>query len=204
MTSAQSETTFLNVLSDYIAPDERVIVIEDSAELALRGLEDLVRLECRRQNTEGKGAVGMSQLIRTSLRMRPDRIIVGEVRGAEVVDMINAMNTGHDGSLSTGHGNSVQGMLRRLESMFLQETAFPLEAIRSQIAEGIDVIVHLGRLRDHRRVVLDVEELYLSENGQIALHPLFTYDRTKGLVRTGNTLRDRTKWERNGGSMEWM
>lgn len=202
--TSSGKTTFLNVLSDYIAPDERVIVIEDSAELALRGLEDLVRLECRRQNTEGKGAVGMSQLIRTSLRMRPDRIIVGEVRGAEVVDMINAMNTGHDGSLSTGHGNSVQGMLRRLESMFLQETAFPLEAIRSQIAEGIDVIVHLGRLRDHRRVVLDVEELYLSENGQIALHPLFTYDRTKGLVRTGNTLRDRTKWERNGGSMEWM
>ena len=202
--TSSGKTTFLNVLSDYIAPDERVIVIEDSAELALRGLEDLVRLECRRQNTEGKGAVGMSQLIRTSLRMRPDRIIVGEVRGAEVVDMINAMNTGHDGSLSTGHGNSVQGMLRRLESMFLQETAFPLEAIRSQIAEGIDVIVHLGRLRDHRRVVLDVEELYLSENGQIALHPLYIYDRTKGLVRTGNTLRDRTKWERNGGSMEWM
>jgi pilus assembly protein CpaF len=202
--TSSGKTTFLNVLSDYIAPDERVIVIEDSAELALRGLEDLVRLECRRQNTEGKGAVGMSQLIRTSLRMRPDRIIVGEVRGAEVVDMINAMNTGHDGSLSTGHGNSVQGMLRRLESMFLQETAFPLEAIRSQIADVIDVIVHLGRLRDHRRVGLDVEELYLSENGQIALHPLFTYDRTKGLVRTGNTLRDRTKWERNGGSMEWM
>ena len=202
--TSSGKTTFLNVLSEFIEPDERVIVIEDSAELAIRGIEDLVRLECRRQNTEGKGAVGMSQLIRTSLRMRPDRIIVGEVRGAEVVDMINAMNTGHDGSLSTGHGNSVQGMLRRLESMFLQETDFPLEAIRSQIAEGIDVIVHLGRLRDRRRVVLDVEELYLSEAGQIALHPLFTYDRTNGLVRTGNTLRDRTKWELNGGRLEWL
>ncbi|MBQ2064187.1 MAG: CpaF family protein [Firmicutes bacterium] len=197
--TSSGKTTFLNVLSEFIEPDERVIVIEDSAELALRGVPDLVRMECRRMNAEGKGAVDMSQLIRTSLRMRPDRIIVGEVRGAEVVDMINAMNTGHDGSLSTGHGNSVRGMLRRLESMFLQQTRFPIEAIRSQIAEGIDVIVHLGRLRDRRRVVLDVEELYLSESGQIELNPLFSFDREKGLCRTDHPLRDRTKWERNGG-----
>ena len=197
--TSSGKTTFLNVLSEFIDPEERVIVIEDSAELAIRGVDNLIRMECRRQNTEGKGAVGMSQLIRTSLRMRPDRIIVGEVRGGEVVDMINAMNTGHDGSLSTGHGNSVQGMLRRLESMFLQETDFPMEAIRSQIAEGIDVIVHLGRLRDRRRVVLDVAELFLQENGQIGCSRLFRYDREKGLLRTGQPLLDRTKWELNGG-----
>lgn len=202
--TSSGKTTFLNVLSSYIEPDERVIVIEDSAELALRGVKDLVRMECRRTNADGRGAVDMSQLIRTSLRMRPDRIIVGEVRGAEVVDMINAMNTGHDGSLSTGHGNSVRGMLRRLESMFLQQTRFPMEAIHSQIAEGIDVIVHLGRLRDRRRVVLDVEELSLSDTGQIELNPLFTYDRKKGLVRTDNPLRNRTKWEINGGREELL
>lgn len=198
--TSSGKTTFLNVLSDCIEPGERVIVIEDSAELVLRDVSNLVRMECRRMNTEGKGAVGMSQLIRTSLRMRPDRIIVGEVRGAEVVDMINAMNTGHDGSLSTGHGNSVRGMLRRLESMFLQETSFPIEAIRSQIAEGIDVIVHLARLRDMRRVVLDVEELYLTDNGQIALNQLFAYDRKEGLKRTGNKLMNRVKWDLNGGA----
>jgi len=197
--TSSGKTTFLNVLSDAIGPEERVVVIEDSAELALSSVDNLVRMECRRMNTGGAGAVDMSQLIRTSLRMRPDRIIVGEVRGAEVVDMINAMNTGHDGSLSTGHGNSVRGMLRRLESMYLQETNFPMEAIRSQIAEGIDVIVHLARLRDRRRVVLEVTELLPGENGRIDLNPLFVFDRQAGLIRTDNPLADRTKWDLNGG-----
>lgn len=196
--TSSGKTTFLNVLSEAIPAEERVVVIEDSAELRIRSVNNLVRLECRKQNREGRGAVGMEDLIRTSLRMRPDRIIVGEVRGAEVVDMINAMNTGHDGSLSTGHGNSVRGMLRRLESMFLQGTSFPLEAIRAQIAEGIDLIVHLGRLADGRRVVLEVAEVRPAEDGRIVSAPLFLFDRERGLEKTGDKLQHRIKWDLNG------
>ncbi|MGI6737759.1 MAG: CpaF family protein [Anaerovoracaceae bacterium] len=187
--TSSGKTTFLNVLSGFIPADERVIVIEDSAELQLQGLKNLVRMECRAANLEGQGQITMSQLIRTSLRMRPDRIIVGEVRGGEVMDMVNAMNTGHDGSLSTGHGNSVRGMLRRLESMFLQAADFPIEAIRAQIIEGIDLIVHLGRLRDGRRLVLEVAELIgFEESGEFQLSPLFRYEPGRGLQRTGREL----------------
>ncbi len=135
----------------------------------------------------------MDALIRTSLRMRTDRIIVGEVRGGEVMDMINAMNTGHSGSLSTGHGNSVEGMLRRLESMFLQAAEFPIEAIRAQIAEGIDVIIHLGRLSGGDRKVLEVAEIYPDGLGEIRTNPLFQYSAGGGLVRTGNRLKLREK-----------
>jgi pilus assembly protein CpaF len=139
--TSSGKTTFLNVLSEFIPKDERVIVIEDSAELQINGIENIIRLECRNANVQGKGEIGIRQLIKASLRMRPNRIIVGEVRGAEVLDMIQAMNTGHDGSLSTGHGNSPEGMLSRLEAMFLQAADFPVDAIRSQIAEAIDIII---------------------------------------------------------------
>ena len=165
--TSSGKTTFLNVLADYIPSDERLIVIEDSAELRIMHCENIVRMECRNANMTGKGAVGMDDLIKTSLRMRPDRIIVGEVRGKEVMDMINAMNTGHSGSLSTGHGNSIEGMLRRLESMFLQAADFPIEAIRAQIAEGIDVMIHLGRLKGGERKVLEVAEIYTDRLGVI-------------------------------------
>lgn len=154
--TASGKTTFLNVLSNYIPKKERVLVIEDSAELQLDEVENLVRMETKSPNIQGKGAIGMRQLIRASLRMRPDRIIVGEVRGEEVLDMIQAMNTGHDGSLSTGHGNSSEGMLYRLEAMFLTAADFPLESIRSQIAEAIDLIVHMGRMPDKSRKVLEI------------------------------------------------
>ena len=146
--TSSGKTTFLNALSDFIPEDERVIVIEDSAELQLDRIENLVRMETKHANIQGKGEITMRHLIKSSLRMRPDRIIVGEVRGAEVVDMINSMNTGHAGSLSTGHANSAKGMISRLETMFLTSVSFPMEAIRGQIASAIDIIVHLGRLQD--------------------------------------------------------
>ena len=157
--TSSGKTTFLNVLSEYIPKDERVIVIEDSAELQITEIENIVRLECKNANVQGKGEVSIRHLIKASLRMRPNRIIVGEVRGEEVLDMIQAMNTGHDGSLSTGHGNSPEGMLSRLEAMFLQAADYPIESIRSQIAEAIDIIVHLGRLPDKSRRVLEISEI---------------------------------------------
>ena len=143
--TSSGKTTLLNVLAQMIPSDERVVVIEDSAELQINQVENIVRMECRNANVQGKGAIDMAQLVKTSLRMRPDRIVIGEVRGSEVFDMINAMNTGHSGSLSTGHANSISGMIKRLESMFMQAVDFPIEAIRSQISEGIDVIVHMSR-----------------------------------------------------------
>ncbi len=167
--TSTGKTTFLNVLSEYIPSTERVIVIEDSAELQLRNVDNLVRMECRNANVTGKGAVSMADLIKSSLRMRPDRIIVGEVRGGEVLDMIQAMNTGHDGSLCTGHANSVQGMMKRLEAMFLQAATFPVSAIRSQIAEGIDIVVHLGRMSDKKRRVLEISEVLGMDIGAGAL-----------------------------------
>ena len=186
--TSSGKTTFLNVLSAYIPKEERVIVIEDSAELQINEIRNIVRLECRNANVQGKGKVDMKQLIKTSLRMRPDRIIVGEVRGEEVLDMIQAMNTGHDGSLSTGHGNSIEGMLRRLESMFLQAADFPIEAIRSQIAEGIDIIVHMGRLSDKSRKVLEIAEIRGFDGSNILINQLFKYKINKGLVRSENEL----------------
>ena len=191
--TSSGKTTFLNVLSDYIPKNERVIVIEDSAELQIRGIENLVRLECRNANVQGKGQIDMQQLIKASLRMRPDRIIVGEIRGKEVVDMLQAMNTGHDGSLCTGHANSIEGMLRRMEAMFLQAANFPMEAIRSQIVEGIDLLVHLGRLPDKSRKVLEIAEIVGLKEGQIQISTLFKYSTERGLVRTENPLHNTEK-----------
>ena len=202
--TSSGKTTFLNVLADYIPRDERLIVIEDSAELQIRNNENIVRMECRNAGSTGKGGIGMDSLIKTSLRMRPDRIIVGEVRGKEVMDMINAMNTGHQGSLSTGHGNSISGMLRRLESMFLQAADFPVEAIRSQIAEAIDIMIHLGRLENKDRKILEIAEIYSDETGIIRINPLFRYTKKDGLKRTGNRIIRREKLVLKGDDTDDM
>lgn len=177
--TGSGKTTFLNVLSGFIPKDERIITIEDSAELQLQGLQNLVRLETRNSNVEGCLEITMRQLIKSSLRMRPDRIIVGEVRGAEAADMITCLNTGHEGSLSTGHANSAKDMLARLETMILMGMSIPLEAIRRQIASGIDVLVHLGRLRDGSRKVLEVVEIVGYENGEFILNPLYGFEEVK-------------------------
>lgn len=150
------KTTLLNALSEYIGRDERVITIEDSAELQINGIKNLVRLETRNPNTEGRGGITIRDLIRTSLRMRPDRIIIGEVRGAEALDMLQAMNTGHDGSLSTGHANSCMDMLKRLETMVLEAAPIPLAAIRGQICSAIDIMIHISRLRDKSRRITEI------------------------------------------------
>ena len=173
--TGSGKTTFLNALSNYIPQDERIITIEDSAELQITNAENLVRLEARNMNVEGKNEVTIRDLIKSSLRMRPDRIIVGEVRGAEAIDMLQAMNTGHDGSLSTGHSNSPSDMLSRLETMVLMGMDMPIAAIRQQIASAIDIIVHLGRLRDKSRHVLAIEEVGDVLGGQIQLHRLFEF-----------------------------
>ena len=174
--TGSGKTTFLNVLSCYIPSEERVITIEDSAELQLQGLPNLVRLETRNSNTEGCREITVRELIRSSLRMRPDRIVVGEVRGGEALDMLQAMNTGHDGSMSTGHANSGKDMLARLENMVLMGMDLPLSAIRQQIASGVDVIVHLGRLRDKSRRVLEVTEVIGCEDNEYRLNPLFLFE----------------------------
>lgn len=174
--TGSGKTTFLNVLSDYIPGNERVITIEDSAELRIQGIRNLVRLETRNSNAEGCNEIGIRELIRSSLRMRPDRIIVGEVRGAEALDMLQAMNTGHDGSLSTGHANSAVDMLARLENMVLMGMEMPLAAIRQQIASGIDIIIHLGRLRDRSRKILEICEISGYENGKISLNTLYRFE----------------------------
>lgn len=169
------KTTFLNALSEFIPSGERVITIEDSAELHLRHIENLVRLETRSANAEGEGEIAISDLIRAALRMRPDRILIGEVRGKEALDLLQAMNTGHDGSLSTGHANSPRDMLSRLETMVLMAADLPLPAIRSQIASALDIMVHVARLRDKSRKVMAIEEVERYENGEIILNPLFLY-----------------------------
>lgn len=174
--TGSGKTTFLNVLSGFISTEERVITIEDSAELQLQGLPNLVRLETRNGNAEGCREIGIRELIRSSLRMRPDRIIVGEVRGPEAVDMLQCMNTGHDGSMSTGHANSATDMLARLENMVLMGMDLPLTAIRNQIASGVDIIVHLGRIRDKSRRVLEITEVIGCENGEIRLNPLYQFE----------------------------
>jgi pilus assembly protein CpaF len=177
--TGSGKTTFLNALSQFIPSDERIITIEDSAELQLLNAENLVRLETRNSNIEGCSPITIRDLIRTSLRMRPERIIVGEVRGAEALDMLQAMNTGHDGSLSTGHANSTIDMLKRLETMVLMGMDLPLEAIRGQIAGGIDIIVHLARQRDHSRKVVEISEITGFVNGVIALNKLFDHKNGK-------------------------
>ena len=179
------KTTFLNALSEFIPADERVITIEDSAELKLSHIENLVSLETRDANAEGEGAIGIGMLIRAALRMRPDRIIIGEVRGKEALELLQAMNTGHDGSFSTGHANSSKDMLSRLETMALMAAELPLPAIRSQIASALDIMVHVARMRDKSRKVVSIEEVYGIENGEIILNPLFTYHEGKGLEKAG-------------------
>lgn len=173
--TGSGKTTFLNALSHYIPKSERIITIEDSAELQIQGIPNLVRLETRNANTEGAKAISIRDLIKSSLRMRPDRIIVGEVRGSEAIDMLQALNTGHDGSLSTGHANSSRDMLTRLETMVLMGMELPLEAIRRQIASGLDIIVHLGRLRDKSRRVLEITEILGFEAGEIITKPIYEF-----------------------------
>lgn len=175
--TGSGKTTFLNALSNYIPPDERVITIEDSAELQIVNIPNLVRLETRNANSSGVGQITIRDLIKSSLRMRPERIVVGEVRGAEALDMLQAMNTGHDGSLSTGHANTAADMLSRLETMVITGAeGMPLEAIRQQIASAVDIIIHLSRMRDKSRKVLEICELDgLDENGNIRMNPLFKF-----------------------------
>ena len=185
--TGSGKTTFLNALSDFIPKDERIITIEDSAELQIIGVENLVRLETRNANVEGCKEISIRDLIKSSLRMRPDRLIVGEVRGAEAIDMIQAMNTGHDGSLSTGHANSAADMLARLETMILMGMELPLAAIRSQLASGIDIIVHLGRLRDKSRKMLQIVEILDYAEGVIQTNVLYEFEET-GVDAAGKIL----------------
>lgn len=203
--TGSGKTTFLNALSEYIPERDRVVTIEDSAELQLKGIENLVRMEVRLSNGQGVTPIGIRDLIRTALRMRPDRIIVGEVRGAEALDMLQAMNTGHDGSLSTGHANSSEDMLLRLETMALMGMELPLTAIRRQIASGIDILIHLGRLRDRTRKVLQISEIDGMQQGEILLNPLFVFQETgykgeqiHGFWKKENQLHHRKKLEEKG------
>ena len=201
--TGSGKTTFLNALSNYIPKTERVITIEDSAELQIVGIENLVKLETRNSKSSGKGMITIRDLIKTSLRMRPERIIVGEVRGAETLDMLQAMNTGHDGSLSTGHANSTKDMLSRMETMVLMGAeGLPLEAIRQQISSAVDIIIHLSRLRDHSRKTMEISEVMGLKDGEIELNPLYvfeeseesTMDKVVGeLKRTKNPLKNTFK-----------
>ncbi len=195
--TGSGKTTFLNAMSNFIPHDERVITIEDSAELQIRGVDNLVRLETRNANMEGKGEITIRDLIKSSLRMRPERIVVGEVRGAEALDMLQAMNTGHDGSLSTGHANSTKDMLSRLETMVLTGASLPLDAIRQQIASAVDIIIQLSRLRDKSRRTLEITEVLGYKNGEIQLNPIYKFIETGedsnhkiigSLVRTENAM----------------
>ncbi len=189
--TGSGKTTFLNALSAYIPRDERVITIEDNAELQLRDIPNLVRMETRNANVEGCRPVTMRELIKTSLRMRPDRIIVGEVRGSEAIDMMQCLNTGHDGSMSTGHANGSRDMLGRLETMILMGMELPLMAIRQQIASGLDIVIHLGRLRDKSRKVLEIAEIRGFAGTEIILEPLYAFEedgedrcgKVKGILR---------------------
>ena len=187
--TSSGKTTFLNALSAYIPKNERIITIEDSAELRLQGICNLVRLETRNANMEGVKAIKARELIHTALRMRPDRIIVGECRGEEALDMLQAMNTGHDGSLSTGHANSTKDMLNRLETMVLMAMELPLGAVRQQIASGIDVLIHLERGKDRKRRVVEITEVLDVQNGEIITQLLYFYDgelrKVNDLKRTG-------------------
>lgn len=203
--TGSGKTTFLNVLSNYIPGSERIITIEDSAELQIRNIPNLVRLEVRNANTEGNNCISIRDLIKTSLRMRPDRIIVGEVRDAAAIDMLQAMNTGHDGSMSTGHANSPSDMLNRLEALVLLGADIPLLAVRKQIASAIDIIVHLGRLRDKSRRVLEITEVLHCEEHEIRLNPLYVFieegeaeGRIIGKLVRQNTLKHTDKLHRAG------
>lgn len=206
--TGSGKTTFLNAVSHYIPHDERVITIEDSAELQIEGIDNLVRMETRNANASGSGAVTIRDLIKSSLRMRPERIVVGEVRGGEALDMLQAMNTGHDGSLSTGHANSTKDMLSRLETMVLQGSeGLPLEAIRQQIASAVDIIIHLSRLRDKTRKTMEISEILGYEQGKILVNPIYrfiedensTMERVSGkLTRTENPFKNDYKLKISG------
>lgn len=182
--TGSGKTTFLGALSNFIPEDERIITIEDNAELKLQGIQNLVRLEAKMANMEGAVSVSIRDLIRTALRMRPDRIVVGEVRGGEAVDMLQALNTGHEGSLSTAHANSARDMLSRLETMTLMGVDLPLEAIRRQIASGVDILIHLGRMRDKTRKVLEITEVCGFEANEITTQTLYRWEEGRGLLQT--------------------
>ena len=208
--TGSGKTTFLNALSEYIPAGERVITIEDNAELQIRHIENLVRLEARNANVEGCRPISIRDLIRSALRMRPDRIIVGEVRGSEAIDMVQAMNTGHDGSMSTGHANSAQDMLSRLETMILMGMDLPLPAIRGQLASAIDLLVHLGRLRDRSRRLMEICEITGMGDGKIVTAPLFRFreigekdGRIRGVWDRTGELQDREKLARAGVECPW-
>ncbi|WP_128100779.1 CpaF family protein [Paenibacillus sp. DCT19] len=173
--TGSGKTTFLNALSQFIPADERIITIEDSAELQIVTVPNLVSMETRNANTEGKGEISIRDLIKSSLRMRPNRIVIGEVRGAEALDMLQAMNTGHDGSLSTGHANNIRDMISRLETMVLSGADLPIAVVRQQISSAIDIFVHLSRLRDRSRRVTEISEVMGIENGEVVLNPLFRF-----------------------------
>lgn len=200
--TGSGKTTFLNALSNFIPSTERIITIEDSAELQIRNIANLVRMETRNANLEGKNEITIRDLVRSALRQRPDRIIIGEIRDAAVIELLSAMNTGHDGSISTGHANSPADMLRRLETLVLTGMDIPLPAVRSQIASAIEIVVQLGRLRDKSRKVLEIDEICGMEKGEIVLRPLYRFQETKGstgehvegrLMATGNLLQNRGK-----------
>lgn len=206
--TGSGKTTFLNALSNYIPRDERVITIEDSAELQITGVDNLVSLETKQANAEGKGGITIKDLIKSSLRMRPERIVVGEVRGEEALDMLQAMNTGHDGSLSTGHANSAKDMLTRLETMVLQgASGLPLDAVRRQIGSALDIIVHLSRMRDHSRKVVEISEVLGYDHGDILMNPLYVFEEDEnstlekvsgGLNRTKNPMKNVEKLRQAG------
>lgn len=205
------KTTLLNILAQCIPGDERIITIEDSAELQIFNVANIVKLETRNSNTEGKGEISIRDLIKASLRMRPERIVVGEVRGAEALDMLQAMNTGHDGSISTGHANSNLDMLSRLETMVLSGAVLPLEAVRKQIASAIDIMIHLSRVRDKTRKIMEISEVAGYRDGQILLNPLYSFEETPhttrdkvigNLIPTGNKLLHCEKLTMSGYKLE--
>lgn len=209
--TGSGKTSFLNALSSLIPKDERIVTIEDSAELQLLSIKNIARLETRNANTEGRGEINMKSLIKTSLRMRPERIIVGEVRGGEALDMLQAMNTGHEGSMSTGHANSTEDMLSRLETMVLMAAPLPLEAIKKQIASALDIIIFLSRLRDYTRRTLEITEVIGYKNNEIRLNPIYVFEETgedlEGrvlgcLIRTKNPFVNKQKARQRGIELE--
>ena len=197
--TGSGKTTFLNVLSNFIPNDQRVVTIEDSAELQLKSVDNIVRLEARQANSQGENEITIRDLIKTSLRMRPDRIIVGEVRGAEALDMVQSLNTGHDGSMSTRHGNSPKDMLARLETMVLMGADIPLNAIRSQLAAGIDIMVHLARMPDKTRKVIEINEIQEFKDNQIILNKLYCME--NGKLKKVGTLKNIFKLQSYGLSV---
>ncbi len=201
--TSSGKTTFLNALSHFIPPDERIIIIEDSKELQIKGIPNLVQLQVRNRNSQGVGEITIADLIKTSLRMRPDRIIIGEVRGKEVTEMLQAFNTGHDGGMSTGHANSIRGMLSRLESMYLMGVEVPMTVIKSQICEGIDIFIHLARLANGKRKVIEIGEVMGFNENKYEINMLFELNGENQLVPTGNKLISRQKLSLHGIGKEF-